>query len=419
MCYSVYDFKSCIEQVGTISHSKLCTHKEHPNSRLGCDTLLLKTVVLNNGKKVLYPFKVFCYRSLKTSLQCLLLRAGFADTCEHWRSRREKAGVYQDIYDGKIWKELRYIDGKPFLAKQYVFALMLNIDWFKPFKHTPASVGAMYVTVMNLPYDQRFKRENVILLGIIPGPSEPKRDLNDYLQPFIAELQEFFTGVSMDVCGKTEKQVVRCLLIGVPCDMPVSRKVCGFFGHAALLACTRCLKIFPGSIRDGTKNYSSFDRVSWPHRSNSNHRTAIDKIKAAKTLNDRDRLETQNGCRYTILLELPYFDPTRMCIIDPMHNLFLGTAKHIAKNIWMDERFNLLTSEKVLKGIQSHMDDMHMPSDIGRIPRKLESGFSGFTADQYKNCVTLYSIPSLYGILSNDDIECWCHFVLACRILCK
>lgn len=83
---------------------------------------------------------------------------------------------------------------------------MLIIDWFQLFKHTVASVGAMYVTIMNLPYDQRFKRENVILLGIIPGPSEPKRNLNDYLKPFVEELQKFHTGVSMTVCDNTEKE---------------------------------------------------------------------------------------------------------------------------------------------------------------------------------------------------------------------
>lgn len=32
---------------------------------------------------------------------------------------------------------------------------------------------------------------------------------------------------------------------------------------------------------------------------------------------------------------IPYFDPVRMAIIDPMHNLYLGTAKHnILKRVW-------------------------------------------------------------------------------------
>ena len=40
------------------------------------------------------------------------------------------------------------------------------------------------------------------------------------------------------------------------------------------------------------------------------------------------RQQELEGCRYSVLLDLPYFDPVRMTIIDPMHNLYLGTAKH-------------------------------------------------------------------------------------------
>ena len=35
--------------------------------------------------------------------------------------------------------------------------------------------------------------------------------------------------------------------------------------------------------------------------------------------------------------KLPYFDPTRMLIVDPMHNLFLGSAKHIYIYLIMDD----------------------------------------------------------------------------------
>ena len=44
---------------------------------------------------------------------------------------------------------------------------------------------------------------------------------------------------------------------------------------------------------------------------------------------------------------------------------------------------------------------------------------AGFTAAQFKNWVTLYSIPALYGLVEKDHLECWRHFILACRILCK
>ena len=241
------------------------------------------------------------------------------------------------------------------------------------------------------------------------------RDVNQYLRPLVKELLELYSGVKMAVHEKQELQVVRCALIGVPCDMPAGRKACGFLSHSALLGCTKCLKVFPGSV--GNKDYSGFDREKWKARTNADHRSKISQIQGAKSATERNTLESKFGCRYSVLLQLPYFDPTHMLIIDPMHNLFLGTAKRM-KTIWMDNQQPLLTHAQI-QTIQDRVNDMHVPSDIGRIPRKVETKFSGFTADQYKNWVILYSIPCLYGVLADEHIDCWRPFVLACRLLCK
>ena len=66
--------------------------------------------------------------------------------------------------------------------------------------------------------------------------------------------------------------------------------------------------------------------------------------------------------------------------------------------------------------IQEPVDTLIVPSDIGRIPYKILSRFSSFTADQWKNWVIYYA---LRDILSNDIFECWRHFVFTCRILCS
>ena len=403
-CYSVYDMASCTEKHGTQVVSKSCMHRDHRNSRKCCGAKLLKTIHLLGGKTKLYPFKIYCYRPLISSLRALLRIPGFSEFCEHWRLKFQTNGSYlKDIYDGKIWAEFQNLDGKPFLASPFNYALMLNIDWFQPYKLTQSSVGALYLTIMNLPYDQRFKRENIILLGIIPGPCEPPRDVNQYLRPLVKELLELYSGVKMAVHGKQELQVVRCALIGVPCDMPAGRKACGFLSHSALLGCTKCLKVFPGSV--GNKDYSGFDREKWKARTDADHRSKISQIQGTNSATERNTLESKFGCRYSVLLQLPYFDPTRMLIIDPMHNLFLGTAKRM-KTIWMDNQQPLLTHDQI-QTIQDRVNDMHVPSDIGRIPRKVETKFSGFTADQYKNWVILYSIPCLYGVLADEHIECW------------
>ena len=414
-CYSVYNFKDCFESHGTQLLSKVCTHKKHSSSRSTCGALLLKSVKLNSGKVLLYPFKVYCYKSLKSSLQDFLLRSEFSELCEHWRSLNESCSEVRDIYDGKLWKDFHYVNGEPLLASPYVYAVIINIDWFQPFKLTQASIGAIYLTVLNLPFQTRFKRQNVILLGIIPGPSEPARDINQYLRPFVDELSELFTGVPMQV-HKIGIKTVRCILLGVACDMPAGRKAAGFLSHSAHLGCTKCYKVFAGGI--GLKVYSGFDREMWKIRTNSEHRAHIREIQNAPTLTARNSLESKYGCRYSVLLDLPYFDPTRMLAIDPMHNLFLGTSKHIIKDVWMSHD-NPLLSPSHLHTIQDRIDNICSPSDIGRIPHKIETRFSGCTADQFKNWVLLYSMPYMYSLLDQDQLECWQHFVLACRLLCK
>ena len=57
------------------------------------------------------------------------------------------------------------------------------------------SVGVMYMTVNNLPRSLRYKQENVIIVGIIPGPTEPKLTMNSFLRPLVTDLQKFWRGV--------------------------------------------------------------------------------------------------------------------------------------------------------------------------------------------------------------------------------
>lgn len=49
-------------------------------------------------------------------------------------------------------------------------------------------------------------------------------------------------------------------------------------------------------------------------------------------------MESKYGLRYSVLLHLPYFDPVRFTVIDPMHNLYLGTGKHAFK-VWLAKGF--------------------------------------------------------------------------------
>ena len=321
--------------------------------------------------------------------------------------------MLNDIYDGKIWKEFQSFNDQPFLSESGNYALMMNFDYFQPYKHIQYSLGAIYLTVLNLPRGIRNKQENVILVGLIPGPNEPKHDLNSYLEPFVNDLLKLWDGVELNISAVNYRKIIRCALLCVSCDLPAGRKACGFLGHAAHLGCSRCLKRFTGGV--GNMDYSGFDREKWVLCSGSDHKRKCLNILDTATQSERNSLESSSGCRYSVLVCLPYFDSPRMLVVDPMHNLFLGSAKHYMKGIFINRG---ILSDENFKYIQTCIDSFRVPADIGRIPHKISTSFASFTADQWKNWTIYFSMIVLRDIVSSDILECWRHFVLACRILC-
>lgn len=85
-----------------------------------------------------------------------------------------------DVYDGRMWSNFQCPNGRNFLAAPYSLATMLNLDWFQPFTHVKYSVGALYMVILNLPREERYKLENIILVAVIPGPKEPKKTVNSF-----------------------------------------------------------------------------------------------------------------------------------------------------------------------------------------------------------------------------------------------
>lgn len=137
------------------------------------------------------------------------MRAGFVQQCESTRSKFSTLGL-SDVYDGTIWKDFLTVDGVPFLSENNNYGLLLNVDWLQPYKHITYSVGVVYLVVLNLPRAIRFKRENVILFGVIPGPCEPSLTINTYLNPLVSELLELWKGVQLKVPGTDNKSTFKC-----------------------------------------------------------------------------------------------------------------------------------------------------------------------------------------------------------------
>ena len=72
------------------------------------------------------------------------------------------------------------------------------MDWFQPNKgRNGRSVEVIYLVISNIPREQRFKWENIIVTGMVPEMSKEPESLNTFLAPIVDELKVFWIGVKL------------------------------------------------------------------------------------------------------------------------------------------------------------------------------------------------------------------------------
>ena len=238
--------------------------------------------------------------------------------------------------------------------------------------------------------------------------------INSYLSPLVFKLNQLWQGVTLSLPGSDTEAIFKCALLGVACDLSAARKSCGFFSYSANLGCSRCFQQFSRGF--GTRNnYANFNRESWIMRTNACHRSDVLKLLECTSKTAQLKEESRLGCRYSVLLDLPYFCPIEMLPIDPMHNLFLGTAKHFARDVLIGRNILL---HGALCDIETRLKNTIVPPGLGRLPISIRTG-TFLTADQWKNWTIYFSVYCLGDILPRPQLECWRKFVLACRRIVK
>ncbi|GBC36078.2 hypothetical protein GLOIN_2v1775288 [Rhizophagus irregularis DAOM 181602=DAOM 197198] len=301
-----------------------CQHIEFPNSSVRrsrlCNTALSEKISASTNRTIIRPNLMYPFAGINQQLATMFCRPG------------------SEVADSHL-------------------GLMLNLDWFQPYDSTIYSIGVIYAAICNLPRDIRFRRENLLTLGILPGPKEVSlHKVNHYLAPIVNELETLWAGLTLNRTYECENgKRVRGALILVSCDIPATRKICGHV--SALVSCHRCEK--KANYENGQHNFAGMDDVGYSARDSNEHRQNALGWRRCNSDAARKRFVKETGVRWSKLLRLLYFDPIRFITVDPMHCLFLGIAKWI-------------------------MDEFQIPSDLGRIPGKIHSGegFTNFTADQ-------------------------------------
>lgn len=220
-------FKMYLCHIAMTNHTQAFRRQE-------CGQELLMNVSSVDGRSCLKPFKTFCYMPLHNSIKKLLKRKEIEEQSQLWKERKTRPGILTDIYDGKIWQE-----NIETLEKDNTYGIAINLDWFCPYKHVRSySIGAIYGVLLNLPRNERFKRKNMFLIGIIPNmKKEPPT--NTFIEPMVQDLLDSWNG-QMKITtymSPTRKIAAKLMLLLVGCDIPACRKLCGFLGMHATRVC--------------------------------------------------------------------------------------------------------------------------------------------------------------------------------------
>ena len=331
-CYALYAFPGAATHQlppDTIEH---CTHRSTPESD-PCGAPLWKDRRLGN-RTLKVPCRKYVHQSLKEWVGRLLSRPGIEDILDAPHDQ-PPPGYMGDVWDSPVLKRFRDTDGTPFFAKhgeELRLAFSLGADGFHPLGSLEAkqsmSATAIYMVLLNLPKDQRFKYKNMYLVGVIPGPSKPSLEqINHALSLIVHELSEFWKGVYYTRTYKFPSgRLSKGALVALVCDMLAARQVAGFGSVTSMFFCTFCLL----TIQD----IENLQKDTWPKRTLHDHLECAREWRDCQSTRGRERLFRLHGVRWSALLDLPYWNPILYTILDSMHAAFLGLFQSHCRKVW-------------------------------------------------------------------------------------
>jgi len=252
----------------------------------------------------------------------------FLDRDFETRRQHYDTNTTWDIWDAPELQEFLGLEGdpsRPFLMRpgsegRMVFSL--NMDGFNPYTNKEsgkrATVGAIYLVCLNLPAGIRHDVVNMFLVGVIPGPHEPsKEQINHILRPLVDDLLQlwhyryFLTSMAKYPLGR----LIRGAVVPLICDLPATRQMSGFAGHSSNNFCSFCTQ--------KSLEIDNLDHKTWKSRTQEEHRRIAEEWRDAASEDVRATLYASTGIRWSELLRLPYWDPTKFVTIDSMHGFFL------------------------------------------------------------------------------------------------
>ncbi|XP_026830135.1 uncharacterized protein LOC105286011 isoform X1 [Ooceraea biroi] len=144
-------------------------------------------------------------------------------------------GTMTDIYDGQLYKA--WISNG-FLSNRCNISFSWYTDGIPVFKSSKISIWPVYLTINELPFNERKKRENTLLLGYWFDNKKPH--MNSFIYKFQQELKNIAEGIEINL-PDNNKIIVRGVVLMGTCDLPVKSECLNFTQFNGNFRCPSCL----------------------------------------------------------------------------------------------------------------------------------------------------------------------------------
>ncbi|XP_028518623.1 uncharacterized protein LOC110251203 [Exaiptasia diaphana] len=372
-----------------------------------CPNSLCQKSLKGVGKK-----SFFIEIPIVSQLQDLFKQDSIWKIITTYRFNRINLNGLGDIYDGALYRK-HWESG--FLRDYRNISFIYNTDGVPVFKSSKYSLWPIFLAINELPYKQRFSKDNMLLAGMWFGPDKPF--MLTYLKPFHTVFHQLETSGIDIVNPSGEKISVRAILLCGTCDLPARCLVCNSIQFNGYYGCLRCLQSGKSiqTAKGGNVLVYPFNETdpSGPKRTKEGFMSDAQKAVVQKTM-----INGVRGPSWFAALE--HHDIILGTAVDYMHCVLEGVMKLLLE-LWFTskggqgEPFNI--SDRV-EDADKRISELKPPNRISRCPRSIEGHRKYWKANELRAFLLFYGAIVLRGILPDVYYEHFMLFSEAIFILC-
>lgn len=348
--------------------------------------------------------------SIANQLKGMFKRPEFYEALRFKSNRVKKfENGIEDMFDGKVYKDCQ------FLLNPNNISFNMFFDGVAVYKNSKFQLWPVYLSINELKYKDRTKKENIVIAGLWFGKSKPNSCL--FLDPICQSLQALENeGLNITLPGQVIN--VKCRALAAVGDLPAKAAFVRLIQYNGGYSCFNCLS---SGARYGQNAVIKNTIQVFPYERRFQLRTSADMIDFAQqalAAREVDQEATVYGVKGPSQLSVCLPDLIDCLGIDVMHGVFLNLTRTLLE-LWFDTQhshqpFSIANCVDI---VDLRLKQIKPPFSFQRLPRSLKTEIALMKASDLKLFFFFYSVPLLADILPKPFWDHHCKIVSAIALL--